>query len=133
MAGATATIGKADEPHMRGSHRRDAERRIDAWVKEQDAMFAARYDAEFMNPKEALSLGSISEIVMPNKLRSALGRGGDGRRGEEETFELFLPLTVGGHVEIAPRDMVVDGFRLVERLKQGDITTMQATPTLWAS
>ena len=37
-------------------------------------MFAARYDAEFMNPKEALSLGSISEIVMPNQLRSALGR-----------------------------------------------------------
>jgi hypothetical protein len=27
-----------------------------------------------MNPREALSLGSISEIVMPTDLRSVLGR-----------------------------------------------------------
>ena len=27
-----------------------------------------------MNPREALSLGSISEIVMPNELRRKLGR-----------------------------------------------------------
>ena len=27
-----------------------------------------------MNPREALSLGSISQIVMPSELRSVLGR-----------------------------------------------------------
>ncbi len=46
-------------------------------------------------------------------------------------LEIFLPLTVGGQVAIAPTEMVVDGFKLVERLGQGDITVMQATPTLW--
>ena len=46
-------------------------------------------------------------------------------------LELFLPLTVGAEVEIATRDDVLDGFRLVQRLKRGDITVMQATPTLW--
>jgi len=46
-------------------------------------------------------------------------------------LELFLPLSVGGHVEIATRADVQDGFRLVERLDIGDITVMQATPTLW--
>ena len=47
-------------------------------------------------------------------------------------LELFLPLTVGAEVEIATRDAVLDGFRLVQRLKRGDITVMQATPTLWS-
>ncbi|MEO8242236.1 MAG: amino acid adenylation domain-containing protein [bacterium] len=46
-------------------------------------------------------------------------------------LELFLPLTVGAEVEIATRDDVLDGFRLVQRLQRGDITVMQATPTLW--
>ncbi len=46
-------------------------------------------------------------------------------------LELFLPLTIGAEVEIATRDDVLDGFRLVQRLKRGDITVMQATPTLW--
>ena len=47
-------------------------------------------------------------------------------------LELFLPLTVGAQIHIATRTDVVDGFRLVERLKLGDITVMQATPTLWS-
>jgi amino acid adenylation domain-containing protein len=47
-------------------------------------------------------------------------------------LELFLPLCVGGQVMIAPREDVLDGFALVKRLQQGDITAMQATPTLWA-
>ncbi len=46
-------------------------------------------------------------------------------------LELLLPLTVGGQVIIAPAEEVVDCFGLVERLKTGEITTMQATPTLW--
>jgi acetyl-CoA carboxylase carboxyltransferase component len=33
-----------------------------------------RYESELMNPREALSLGSISEIVMPTDLRAVLGR-----------------------------------------------------------
>ena len=46
-------------------------------------------------------------------------------------LELFLPLTVGARVVIAPTEDVIDGFRLVARLQAGDITVMQATPTLW--
>jgi non-ribosomal peptide synthetase component F len=47
-------------------------------------------------------------------------------------LELFLPLIVGGQIIIARREDVLDGFTLVQRLQQGDITVMQATPTLWA-
>jgi hypothetical protein len=32
-----------------------------------------RYEKELMNPKEALSLGSISSLVMPTDLRKVLG------------------------------------------------------------
>lgn len=46
-------------------------------------------------------------------------------------LELFLPLVVGGQVEIASRDQVVNAFGLADRLADADITVMQATPTLW--
>lgn len=46
-------------------------------------------------------------------------------------LELFLPLVTGGRSVVAPRDMVVDGFALAKRLEAGDITHLQATPTLW--
>lgn len=46
-------------------------------------------------------------------------------------LELFLPLIRGGKVVIASKDDVLDGFRLVARLDRGDITQLQATPTLW--
>ena len=49
-----------------------ARRRVDAWVKEQEALLAARYEKELMNPNEALSLGSVSQIVMPSDLRKVL-------------------------------------------------------------
>jgi hypothetical protein len=42
------------------------------WVKDQEALLAQRYEAELMNPNEALSLGSISQIVMPRELRKVL-------------------------------------------------------------
>ena len=42
-------------------------------TKAQEAELAARYEAELMNPNEALSLGSISQIVMPSDLRKVLG------------------------------------------------------------
>jgi acetyl-CoA carboxylase carboxyltransferase component len=45
-----------------------------AWLKEQEAAFSARYEKELMNPKEALSLGSISEIVMPTDVRASLAK-----------------------------------------------------------
>ena len=43
------------------------------WLKEQETLLIQRYEAEIMNPREALSLGSISQIVMPQDLRHTLG------------------------------------------------------------
>ena len=43
------------------------------WLKEQETLLSQRYEAELMNPREALSLGSISQIVMPQDLRHTLG------------------------------------------------------------
>jgi acetyl-CoA carboxylase carboxyltransferase component len=42
------------------------------WVKSEEALLAKRYERELMNPNEALSLGSISQIVMPSELRQVL-------------------------------------------------------------
>jgi acetyl-CoA carboxylase carboxyltransferase component len=47
---------------------------VDALIKAEEASLAQRYDQEIMNPDEALSLGSISEIVMPADLRHVLAR-----------------------------------------------------------
>ena len=44
---------------------------------ERDAALAAlttRYERELMNPKEALSLGSVSRIVMPGTTRRVLSQ-----------------------------------------------------------
>ena len=46
--------------------RRAAEKEASDWLKEQEAEFNRRYERELMNPREALSLGSISEIVPTN-------------------------------------------------------------------
>lgn len=43
------------------------------WLAKQEAGLNMRYEKELMNPKEALSLGSISQIVMPWELRKVLG------------------------------------------------------------
>jgi acetyl-CoA carboxylase carboxyltransferase component len=45
---------------------------VDNWVKSEEAELARRYERELMNPNEALSLGSISQIVMPSDLRQVL-------------------------------------------------------------
>jgi acetyl-CoA carboxylase carboxyltransferase component len=42
------------------------------WGVEQEALLAKRYEEELMNPNEALSLGSISQIVMPRDMRKVL-------------------------------------------------------------
>ena len=47
---------------------------VDALIKAEEASLAQRYEQEIMNPDEALSLGSISEIVMPADLRQVLAR-----------------------------------------------------------
>jgi acetyl-CoA carboxylase carboxyltransferase component len=47
------------------------------WGKEQEAILVKRYEDELMNPNEALSLGSISQIVMPSDLRKVLGENMD--------------------------------------------------------
>jgi acetyl-CoA carboxylase carboxyltransferase component len=44
------------------------------WLKAREAELNARYERELMNPREALSLGSISRLCDPKDLRSALGR-----------------------------------------------------------
>ena len=51
----------------------DAEREVAEWLRAKEAEFNQRYERELMNPREALSLGSISEIVMPTDLRAVLG------------------------------------------------------------
>lgn len=44
-----------------------------AYLAEIDAQLTARYEADLMNPNEALSLGSISQLVMPQNLRQVIG------------------------------------------------------------
>ncbi len=57
-----------------GAAKTEAEREASDWLKAQEVEFNQRYERELMNPREALSLGSISEIVMPTDLRSVLGQ-----------------------------------------------------------
>ena len=52
----------------------EASSSVDAAIRAEEALLAQRYEREIMNPEEALSLGSISEIVMPSELRRVLGR-----------------------------------------------------------
>ena len=53
-----------------GEDEADAAKRRDAALAE----LTARYEAELMNPKEALALGSVSRVVMPGTSRRVLGR-----------------------------------------------------------
>jgi amino acid adenylation domain-containing protein len=46
-------------------------------------------------------------------------------------LELFLPLTVGATVVVAPKETVMDGARLAALLRDSDATMMQATPATW--
>lgn len=50
---------------------------IALWQKQQEAVLAQKYEEQLMNPNEALSLGSISQIVMPSELRKVLARNMD--------------------------------------------------------
>lgn len=53
--------------------KRDAEKETAEWLKYEESLLNTRYEKELMNPKEGLSLGSISSIVMPTDLRKVLG------------------------------------------------------------
>jgi len=52
---------------------REARSEVEAWLKENELELSQRYERELMNPREALSLGSISQLVMPTELRAVLG------------------------------------------------------------
>ncbi len=70
--------------------KQEAQRAAQEWLKSQDAELSARYERELMNPREALSLGSISEIVLPQDLRSVLGR------NLESLLRSYAPGPMGG-------------------------------------
>ena len=55
-----------------GMSEKDAKAEVAAWQKQEEALLAQRYERELMNPNEALSLGSISQIVMPSDLRQVI-------------------------------------------------------------
>ncbi len=55
-----------------GLSEKDAKAEVAAWQKAEEALLAQRYERELMNPNEALSLGSISQIVMPSDLRQVI-------------------------------------------------------------
>ena len=52
--------------------RQVAHQQVKQWLAAEEAELAVRYERELMNPNEALSLGSISQIVMPSELRQVL-------------------------------------------------------------
>jgi acetyl-CoA carboxylase carboxyltransferase component len=49
-----------------------AQELVGSWVRAEETELALRYEREIMNPEEALSLGSVSQIVMPADLRQVL-------------------------------------------------------------
>ncbi|HKV11775.1 MAG TPA: amino acid adenylation domain-containing protein, partial [Thermoanaerobaculia bacterium] len=46
-------------------------------------------------------------------------------------LEIYLPLAVGGRVEVVGRDEAADGARLAARLRSSGATAVQATPATW--
>ena len=53
-----------------GKSKQEADAARDAGL----AALTTRYEAELMNPKEALALGSVSRVVMPGTSRRVLGQ-----------------------------------------------------------
>ena len=51
---------------------RAAEQEASRWFVAEDAKLIERYESDLMNPREALALGSISQLVMPADLRRLL-------------------------------------------------------------
>lgn len=70
--------------------REEARRAALEWLRAEEAQVSLRYERELMNPREALSLGSISEIVLPADLRAVLGR------NLESLMRAYVPGPMGG-------------------------------------
>lgn len=70
---AEATQKKIAEGVSEEDAKPQAEAEVNAWLAEQEAFYSKKYEEELMNPKEALSLGSISQLVMATDLRKSLG------------------------------------------------------------
>jgi acetyl-CoA carboxylase carboxyltransferase component len=51
-----------------------AQKTVDEWKTAQEAILTQKYEDELMNQKEALSLGSISQVVMPCDLRAVISK-----------------------------------------------------------
>ena len=75
---AERVVATKDELVSQGTAPEDAQGLAEAgvaeWVKAAEADLAKRYEREIMNPEEALSLGSVSQIVMPQDLRSVIAK-----------------------------------------------------------
>ncbi|RQH04066.1 non-ribosomal peptide synthetase [Okeania hirsuta] len=46
-------------------------------------------------------------------------------------LELYLPLIVGASLALVPREIAIDGNRLLPQLLESGVTVMQATPATW--
>ena len=68
------TEARVSSGMLEAEAQREARVAVEAMIKAEEAVLAQRYEQEIMNPEEALSLGSVSEIVMPSDLRSTLAR-----------------------------------------------------------
>ena len=51
---------------------KEAEAEVMDWLRQEEQALQRKYERELMNPREALSLGSISKLVMPTELRQSL-------------------------------------------------------------
>lgn len=69
---AVLTSEKVAEGLSEADARAQAEAEVAEWQKQEEAVLAKKYEEQLMNPNEALSLGSISQIVMPSEMRKLL-------------------------------------------------------------
>ena len=71
---AIATQEKIAEGLSEADAAAQAEAEVAEWQKAEEAVLAKKYEEQLMNPNEALSLGSISQIVQPSELRKVLSQ-----------------------------------------------------------
>lgn len=69
---AILTAEKQQEGLSASDAKAQATAEIALWQKQEEAVLAQKYEERLMNANEALSLGSISQIVMPCDLRKVL-------------------------------------------------------------
>lgn len=74
---AVLTAEKQQEGLSAEDAKAQATTEIAQWQKQEEAVLAQRYEEKLMNANEALSLGSISQIVMPSDLRNVLAQNMD--------------------------------------------------------